>query len=126
MAEDLTGRLRRLQAKYESTQNPLWAWATWQLCRANSIAIPGWVASYLDGAAEQLLQGQTRYVRQPDGRLRAMLPASEDESPGAIGRALGLNQSLAKARKGLDFDERERLALRVVFLAWDQGCSLEC
>lgn len=136
--------VERCRRDFLRTGNPLHAWEAWGTYRLTTrrgppLDPPSWLFEYLDGCGRRLI-GTWREVpgTQREKRIgggitlrfaRKMLdvPARAGEGPGAIGRALGFKEGLAKAREhwGGEYDARERLAAQAVEMMWSEGLSLD-
>ena len=100
---------------------------------------PSWLFEYLDECGRRLIgtwrevPGTQREkwigggITLRSARQMLDVPARAGEGPGAIGRALGFKEGLAKAREhwGGEYDARERLAAQAVEMMWSEGLSLD-
>jgi hypothetical protein len=54
------GRVRLLRRLYRESGSALYVWEAWTVARAAKLETPAWVAEYLDGCAQRLLDLATR------------------------------------------------------------------
>ncbi len=149
--QDDEAHLERCRRYFEETGNPLYAWEAWGACRPGNSRtgkrrqarpFPDWLLTYLDSCDERLIGLPEVIVsREPGIRVhgsgiqptidrvveRPAVEAVPGEGAGPVGRALGFDEGLAKAREhwGGPHDHNERLALRVAEQMWANGLTLE-
>jgi hypothetical protein len=106
------------------------------------VDLPEWLGEFLEDCASRLLgvpmkeESRTPHVQYEGHRIaieidmvtrRPEIPAKTGEGAGAIGRAVGFSEGLAKARQhwGGPFDRNENRAAAVVDVMWNEGISLD-
>lgn len=95
-------RVSWAESHFRHTENPLFAWEAFRLCREAGVDPPPWVLAYLDATAASLLLLQT----ETDGR-----PAS-DIKP-RVAAAAGFGSGRIFTQYG-EFQKRFHLALHVL------------